>query len=116
MALWRQADWLTGLPINPDPRVRLAMALLWAVLFAAAALALRAGHPWSRRLIPLLLVTYGVFELSMTHAFTTSSPAVALLMPYAAFVVFAAWALWRPARSSFPIPSAPKEVADRRTL
>lgn len=118
LALWRQADWLTGLPLTPDPRLRLALAIVWAALFMAAALALRARIPRARALVPLLLGAYGVFALSMNLGFAAHTPAAWPALAYAAFICFACWTLWRPAARAFFHPSAPrpKEVADRRTL
>jgi hypothetical protein len=95
-ALWRQADWLTGLPIRPDSRVRLAAALGWAALFLLASAGLWRRRDWARRLVPLLLTLYGLYELGMIVLVTSTSPATLPILAYAAFVGFAGWALWRP--------------------
>lgn len=118
VALWRQADWLTGLPLSPDPRLRLALAFLWALLFAAAAATLRAARPPGRRLVSLLLVAYGVVELSMTLGFTSTPLALPSVALYTAFAGFAGLTLWPPPARALSHPSEPrpKEVADRRTL
>lgn len=96
VALWRQADWLTGLPIAPDPRWRLGISLVWAAALAVGALALGRRQRRARLLIPLLLAAHGVYELSMILRFASSPPAMLLMLIYAVFLGFAVWALWRP--------------------
>jgi hypothetical protein len=98
-ALWRQEDWLTGLPLTPDPRLRLAIATLWAALFLFSAAGLRRWS-WPRRLIPLLLAFYGVYELGMIFVFAPLPPALLPVFVYIAFIGFAAWALWPPVTGS----------------
>jgi hypothetical protein len=100
-ALWRQADWLTDLPLRPDPRVRLAAALGWAALFCMASAGLWQRRAWARTLVPLLLALYGLFELGMIAIYTSVPPATLPVMLYALFVGFAAWALWRPSAGTF---------------
>ncbi len=94
-ALWRQADWLTGLPLTPDPRWRLALALVWAASFLVGLFAIRRGISWSRWLIPFLLALYGVYELGMIMVYTPTPPALPLILAYIAFIGFAVWALRR---------------------
>lgn len=96
VALYWQADWTGDLGMTPDLRQRMALAIVWAILFLAAALVLTRRAARIGRLVPLLLALFGVYELGMMIAFTTEPPAPLLVFVYAAFVCFAGWALWRP--------------------
>ena len=102
LALWQQEAWLSGLPTTLDVRWRLVAALVWSLLMILAAVVLHRGPRSAQRLIPLLLVAYGVLELSMMILFASTLPAALPIVLYAAFVGLAAWALWRPSASSFP--------------
>lgn len=112
-ALWHQADWQTGLAITPDPRIRLAVALVWAALFFIALVGLRRRKIWSRKLIPILLALYGVYELGMIIVFSTLPPAVLPILAYIVFVGLVYWALRRP--GYFPL-SETKEAVEPHTL
>jgi hypothetical protein len=100
-ALWRQGDWLTGLSFSPDPRLRLAAAVVWALLFFLASVGLWRRRPWTRWFIPLLLALNGVYELGMIVIHTSSFPAVLPIVAYIAFLGFAGWALWRPSAAAY---------------
>lgn len=116
IALHQQADWLTGLDFAVDSRWRLALAGGWAALLAVAAAGLWRRRPWSRRLVPLLLCAYGVYELGMIIAFSPTPPALLPVLLYAGFVGLAGWALWRSvAIKPFPLTHRLKEVAESRT-
>jgi hypothetical protein len=97
VALQRQADWLFALSDTPDSRARMALALGWAALLLLSTLGLRRRWLLARRLVPLLLAFYGVYELGMIIAYSPIPPAVLPIAAYAAFVGFSGWALWRPA-------------------
>lgn len=114
VALIIQLDWLAELALSPDPRLHLALAIVWAalLLMSAAGLVKRLG--WARPVVPLLLVIYGVYELGMMIAFATMPPAPLPVLAYALFVGYAGWVLWR-RRDIFPT-SGPKEVAEPGTL
>lgn len=105
LALWRQGEWLLDVPTTLDARWRLAVALIWFFLLSLAAVAVRRGPPLTRRLVPLLLVAYGVLELSMMIVFASTLPAALPIVLYAAFIGLAVWALWRPFAP--PQPSSP---------
>ena len=108
IALAQQADWLTGFSFQPDSRWRLALAVGWAVLMALAAVGLWQRRIWSRRLVPLLLLCYGVYEVGMMILFSPVSPAALPILAYAAFVGFAVWALWRPGAATYFRPPLAK--------
>ena len=92
-----QMEWLAELNATPDPRLRAALAIVWAILLFVVAFGLARRLSWSRLLIPLLLALYGVNELVMIIAFAATPPALLPFLAYAVFVGFAGWVLWRPA-------------------
>jgi hypothetical protein len=97
VALGRQLSVLAGWGAQPDPRLRLAFALIWIILFWAAAVALWRRRPFTRRAIPLLLLIVTVYELSLNGVFAQSPLArhnLALNAGfYAATILYSVWAL-----------------------
>jgi hypothetical protein len=67
--LIQQSSLLIELTSKPDPRFRLVMALLWAILFGALVIGLWWKRPFTRRTIPITLLLYAVYELSLTTIF-----------------------------------------------
>ncbi len=94
-ALWLQVSRLAELPLAPAPQVRMGLAALWAIVFLLAAAALWRRWPPSRKLVPILIALYGVYELGIMIAYATVSPAPLPAFAYALFILFAMWALWR---------------------
>jgi len=93
VALFVQLGGLAELSLMPDPRWRLAMALVWSVLFFAAAFLL-----WQRDLrrwplIPLLLAVYGVYGLGIMIAFSNLRPAMLPVFVYVVFGIYSIWAV-----------------------
>lgn len=101
IALWLQADWLVDLPLTPEPRVRMAIALIIALAMTLLAIGLHRRSSWSRVFAPILLAIYGVYELGVMIAFSTQPPALLPILAYAAFAGFSGWALWRPSIRTF---------------
>ncbi|MFO7680167.1 MAG: hypothetical protein R6X34_08960 [Chloroflexota bacterium] len=69
LALNQQMDLLIELAVRPDPRFRFIIALIWGVLFMGLWWLLRRKRPFTRRLIPLILVFYTLYELGLTAIF-----------------------------------------------
>jgi len=69
LALNQQMALLIELAVRPDPRVRLVIALIWGFLFMGLWWLLRRKRPFTRRLIPLILVFYTLYELGLTAIF-----------------------------------------------
>ncbi|MBE2197706.1 MAG: hypothetical protein IAE79_03780 [Anaerolinea sp.] len=97
------------LPARLDPGWRLVIALIWAVLFISAAVALwqrrRGTPPFTRPLIPNLLLCYALFNLSL-FALGIRAPLnrQSWLMEtilYAGLVLFSYWTMNRPATLSY---------------
>lgn len=99
--LWRQSDWLGELPVAPDPTIRMVMALIWAIAFLLSWLAFRMRRLNARRLIPLLIVVYGVYEIGMIALFSSEPPAPLFISLYALFSLLIGWVLWRPATKTY---------------
>ncbi len=79
IALSQQRSLLTELDSSVDPRFRLGMALFWAIVFVGLAIGLVWKRPFltrlkrlnrlrhfTRRAIPITLLLYAVYELSLT--------------------------------------------------
>ncbi len=84
-----------------DPRIRLGMAVVWAVLFIVLAALLWKGRSAVRRLLPLSLLLYALYRLSLM-AFFMPAPAARRGWPTIAVFYIAAlgwtlWVLYRPA-------------------
>lgn len=84
-----------------DPRLRLIIALIWAVLFIGMTVALWQKRPFSRRIIPILIFCYGLVDLSLL-AFGIRNPLnqqswLIEVMLYTGLTLFSYWALNRPA-------------------
>lgn len=102
VALGREIGRLADLRLHlaPDPRLRLAFALVWMISFITAFLALRRRKSWSRLFIPFLLVAYGVYEIGMIMIYTPEPPAFLPVFIYIVFVGFVSWVMWRSSRLS----------------
>ncbi|MCP4360860.1 MAG: hypothetical protein GY796_22865 [Chloroflexi bacterium] len=65
MALYWQKELLLNLSSQPDPRLRLLIAGVWALLFFWLAWALRGKLPFTAHLIPAALTLYALLDLGM---------------------------------------------------
>jgi hypothetical protein len=101
VALGRQVAWLSDLPLVPDPRLRMIMALIWGALFLTAAVALRRGRLWSRWLVPLLIAAYGVYEFGMIALYASDPPALLSILLYVALSVLVGWLFWHPVTEAY---------------
>lgn len=98
-------DLLLALPIQPDPRFRLIMALIWGFVFIGLWWLVRGKRPFSRKLLTLILILYAVYELGLTIFFaqtTLAQQAIWLnLSFYLLLIVFIFWALNRAAANKY---------------
>lgn len=101
LGLGRQRDLLQELGAAVEPLWLLLIALVWAILFAGATLALWQCRPFTRRAIPALILAYTLYHLAHVALWVRSDvarqgwPAVVLL--YLLAFLFTTWALNRPA-------------------
>lgn len=99
LVLMGQLDLLQGLGAAVDPRIRLILAFVWALLFLEAAILLWRRRPISRLIIPLLLTLYAVYHFGLTFFFVQSPVARQGwpfdLLIYTLAILFSCWALNR---------------------
>lgn len=99
--LWRasiiaqQQAMLQELEATLDPRVRLALAIVWAVVFFLLALALWRRKSAVRVVLPLTLAVYGVMHLALLFL-TAPAPAArqGWLHPFLGLVLAIGWTVW----------------------
>lgn len=106
LALLQQAPYLLSLGVKPDPRLRLIIALVWALLLGGMTIALWLKRPFTRWAIPLTLSCYAVYEI-LLRAFYVLVPSsnlswVGLVFFYLLLILFTYWALNRPIKRRFP--------------
>lgn len=107
LALSQQRALLQELASRPNPAYRLIMALVWGIVFIGLAEALRRRRPSARRLIPLMLACYALYETGLiffvlTLNMNATRQALALeTVLIVASVVFTFWALNRTAVSRY---------------
>ena len=116
LVLFRSAGLLLALGVSLDPRVRLAMALIWTLLFIGLALGLLWRRPLARWLLPLSLLLYAVYNLAVLALFVRSPAARAGwpldLVLYGLALAWTGWALHRPAVAEYwqaPAGRRPRE-------
>ncbi len=73
LALGQQRSLLQELASRPDPTFRLILALVWGVVFIGLAEALRRKRPFTRRLIPLAIAGYALYEISLILVFAVDA-------------------------------------------
>ncbi len=60
---------LLELETGVDPRLRLVIAIVWMIIFWTLTVLLRQGRSVTRWAIPILLLSYGLFELGLLFLF-----------------------------------------------
>ena len=105
VAIVQQSNVLIELNNKIDPRIRLLIALIWALWFGGVTVALRQRRPFTRRAIPITLLLYAVSELSLTIVFARNQPArsswILNGLFYLILIVFSYWALNRTAVTAY---------------
>ena len=104
-ALYREQDLLLTLQVQPDPRLRLIIALVWAVIFWGLAWSVWRRRPFSQKTVPILTAIYAAYDLGLQ----TLSPLARLneanwLLTgifYLIIILFMAWALNRPTANTY---------------
>ncbi len=105
VAIAQQRNILSELNNSIDPRFRLAAALIWTLSFGGLMIALWYKRPFVRRAIPITLLQYAVYELSLTLMLARTSPAQDSWLGnglfYTLIILFSSWALNRTAVTSY---------------
>lgn len=98
-------DLLLELPIQPDPRFRFIMALIWGFVFIGMWWMVRRKRPFTRKLLPFILILYAVYELSLTILFAQTPLAKQAtwlnLSFYLGLTLLITWALNRTAANNY---------------
>ena len=101
VAIYQQSDVLSELTNRIDPRLRLSAALVWVIVFGGVMVALRQKRPFTRRAIPITLLLYAVYELSLTltlaQTVTAQNSWLVNGLFYLLIVLFSIWGLNRTA-------------------
>ena len=97
VAIGQQMTLAQSLSIQPDPRLRLLGAMLWAANFWGAAVQLWRKRPSTRYLIPLLFLLYAIYNLGLAACWVQSPiiiPSWSLAITFYLSTTFlSAWAL-----------------------
>jgi hypothetical protein len=80
LAISQQRALLQELAAQPDPLIRLLLALVWGVVFFGLGEALRCKRPFTRRFIPLAIALYAFYEFSLLIFFAPTTPAQTTLV------------------------------------
>lgn len=101
VGLFRQSDLQLELGVVPDPRLRMVIAIMWAIVFLVLATALWLKKPLTRMLVPVLLLFYAIYRLALVSLFSKSdysrSSLVIFTLIYTAIIMFTTWVLNRKA-------------------
>jgi hypothetical protein len=109
IGLSRQGDLQLELRVSLDPRLRMILALLWAIILISMAIILWLRKPVTRVAIPALLTLYAVYRLAIVGIFAESDYArdsqLTTVVLYGGAILITIWALNRKtARKYFADP------------
>ena len=109
LALGQQRDLLQEFAAKPDPTLRLVIVLVWGAVFLGLVEALRRKRPFTRRLIPLTIMLYALYEIGLILFFTTAARQTLVLdiLTVVGLVAFTGWALNRMAVAPYFHNNAP---------
>lgn len=118
VAIASQVELLLELETRPDPRLLMIIASVWAVLFCGAAVALVSRRHVTRWLIPLLIILYALYELSLEGLFESTTISIQgwllRILLYDGIIIFVAWSLNRKEAKAYFAGARPTALADDR--
>lgn len=101
VAIQQQNIMLSDFNNSIAPHFRQVAALVWAVVWGSMMIALWQKRPFTRRAIPISLLLYAVYELSLTITFAQAAPAQTAWLSNGSFylliILYSTWALNRTA-------------------
>jgi len=97
VALFRQSNLLLDLGVSLDPRLRMFVALIWAIVFVSISLSIWKRWKAARFVTPILLILYTGYQLGLARFFSQTFKVndnwqIDIVL-YAATLIFATWAL-----------------------
>jgi CDP-diglyceride synthetase len=105
MSITRQIGPLLDYAQRPDPRLRIIIAIIWAILFWSTLVSLWRKQMFARRATPIMLLLYALFELGFAQIFIQTPLARDAWLPnglfYLSIILFAYWALNRSAANAY---------------
>lgn len=105
VSLYRLTDLQLELGVNLDPRLRMILSIIWAVVLVVLALFLWLRKPLTRIVVPLMLAIYAVYRLAIIGIFAQSEYArsnqLVTVILYCGVILFTIWALNRRASRSY---------------
>jgi hypothetical protein len=119
--LVRRRPFLNALDVSLDPLWRAGMALLWAVLFLAAAAAIWQKRGKLRWLFPALLAGYALYHFVLQLLFAASPLALqgwgAAWLAYGLIWLALVWVLYRPVTRHYWRPrNVPAAIAETESV
>jgi hypothetical protein len=70
VALFKQSNLLLDLGVSLDPRLRMFVAIIWALVFISISLSIWRRWKAARFLTPILLILYAVYQLGLVRFFS----------------------------------------------
>ncbi len=105
VSIYRQRRLLLDLDVTLDPAVIAIGAVVWSVLFMAAAVIIYRRHPSARWLTPVLLFTNTLFGFALTAIWGEAPKSSGMLRPTTflsmAVLILVIWALNRRAARDY---------------
>jgi hypothetical protein len=99
IGLARQTDLQLEIGVSVDPRIRLILAAIWAIILISLTVALWLRRPETRAAIPALLTLYAVYRLVIVGVFGESEYArdsqLLTAILYSGAILYTIWALNR---------------------
>jgi hypothetical protein len=94
-AFWQQGELLRELGARPNPTIIMGLAIIWAVVWFAWGVTLWQKRPFTRAAIPITLIIYALYELSLlTWLAVTPPPQQGWRFHVLLFTIMTLFSLW----------------------